>query len=141
MGRSFTLKGLIDSGNQLYDPISKMPVMIVSIAKLKDQLPREIMDIAKNPDCVLSGIGNFSPELENKMRVIPCKVVGQEHQLIIAFNPESIKIVTEQESYKADKGLISFTVQELSGDDSFQCIIHPKMMTGMANADSAVKVS
>ena len=141
MGMTLSVKGLVDSGNQLYDPISKMPVMIVSIAKLIDHMPKDIKEIAENPDCVLSGIGGFSSELENKMRIIPCKVVGQEHQLIIAFNPESIKIVTDQEIYMADKGLISFTTQELSADDNFQCIIHPKMMAGMAKTDSTVKVS
>jgi stage II sporulation protein GA (sporulation sigma-E factor processing peptidase) len=141
MGRTFTLKGLIDSGNQLYDPISRMPVMIVSIAKMLEQMPMEIIRIAENPDCVLSGGGNFSNELESRMRIIPCKVVGQEHQLIIAFNPENIKIVSNNEIFIAEKGLVSFTAQELSSDDSFQCIIHPKMMAGMAKEDSTVKVS
>jgi len=141
MGMSFNIRGLIDSGNQLYDPISKMPVMILSIVKLMEQMPKDIRRIAENPDCVLSGEGDFSQELENKMRIIPCKVVGQEHQLIIAFHPESIKITNGNEIYIAEKGLISFTAQELSADGSFQCIIHPKMMAGMAKADSTVKVS
>jgi stage II sporulation protein GA (sporulation sigma-E factor processing peptidase) len=141
MGMTFTLKGLIDSGNQLYDPISRMPVMIVSIAKMLEQMPREIISIAENPDCVLSGGRNFSNELESRMRIIPCKVVGQEHQLIIAFTPENIKIVSNNEIFIAEKGLVSFTAQELSSDDSFQCIIHPKMMAGMAKEDSTVKVS
>src|SRR5690606_10931898 len=30
-GMQLKLKGLVDSGNQLYDPISKIPVMIASI--------------------------------------------------------------------------------------------------------------
>lgn len=141
MGMSFTVKGLIDSGNQLYDPISKMPVMILSIASVMDMVPDEVRRIAENPDCVLSGDGNFSSQLENRMRIIPCKVVGQEHQLIIAFNPESIKITTEEATYFAEKGLISFTAQELSADGSFDCIIHPKMMAGMAKGERAVKVS
>lgn len=141
MDMTLNLKGLIDSGNQLYDPISKMPVMIISIAKIMELLPADIKKVAENPDCVLSGDGDFSRELENRMRIIPCKVVGQEHQLIIAFNPESIKINAGQEVYAEKKGLISFTIQELSSDGSFQCIIHPKMMTGMTKADSTIKVS
>lgn len=141
MGMAFNIRGLIDSGNQLYDPISKMPVMILSIAKEMERMPSDIRRIAENPDCVLSGKGDFSQDLENKMRIIPCKVVGQEHQLIIAFNPESIKIKTNDGIYVAEKGLISFTAQELSADGSFQCIIHPKMMAGMAKADLTIKVS
>lgn len=141
MGMTFSLKGLIDSGNQLYDPISRMPVMIVSIAKMLEKMPGEIIRIAENPDCVLSGGGDFSNELESRMRIIPCKVVGQEHQLIIAFNPESIRIVSNNGVFLAEKGLVSFTTQELSSDGSFECIIHPKMMSGMAKEASTVKVS
>nr|WP_249745349.1 sigma-E processing peptidase SpoIIGA [Mesobacillus boroniphilus] len=141
MKMDFNIKGLIDSGNQLYDPISKMPVMILSIANCLDSIPSEIKRIAENPDCVLSGDGNFSPQMENRMRIIPCKVVGQEHQLIIAFSPDKIKITTDEGIYIAEKGLISFTAQELSADGSFQCIIHPKMMAGMAKSERAVKVS
>ena len=141
MEMDFSVKGLIDSGNQLYDPISKMPVMILSIANCLDRMPGEIKRIAENPDCVLTGDGNFSPKLENRMRIIPCKVVGQEHQLIIAFQPDSIKIATNEGTFIAEKGLISFTAQELSADGSFQCIIHPKMLAGMAKAKQDVKVS
>ena len=141
MELDLNVKGLIDSGNQLYDPISKMPVMIFSIANCLDTMPSEIKRIAENPDCVLSGEGDFSPQLENRMRIIPCKVVGQEHQLIIAFQPESIAITTNEGTFIAEKCLISFTAQELSADGSFQCIIHPKMLAGMAKSESAVKVS
>ncbi|MBT2660296.1 sigma-E processing peptidase SpoIIGA [Bacillus sp. ISL-45] len=141
MEMEFSVKGLIDSGNQLYDPISKMPVMILSIANYLDNMPSELKRIAEDPDCVLSGDGNFSIQLENRMRIIPCKVVGQEHQLIIAFHPDSIKITTNEGTFIAEKGLISFTVQELSADGSFQCIIHPKMLAGMAKSDRAEKVS
>lgn len=141
MDLTFEVRGLIDSGNQLYDPISKMPVMILSISKTLATMPEEIRRIAEDPDCVISGEVAFSQELESKMRIIPCKVVGQEHQLIVALQPESIKIATETDIYFAEKGLISFTTQELSADDSFQCIVHPKMLAGMAKAGSAAKVS
>lgn len=141
MGKIFRLKGMIDSGNQLYDPISKMPVMVVSIASLKNEIPLEIVKLAENPDGILSGEWIYSGELEEKMRIIPCKVVGREHQLIVAFSPDGIKITSNNEVYEARKGLVSFTAQELSSDGSFDCIIHPKMMTGQAKTDVSIKVS
>jgi stage II sporulation protein GA (sporulation sigma-E factor processing peptidase) len=141
MGNSYQFKGLIDSGNQLYDPISKTPVMIVSIAKIMNEIPVEIRKVAENPDSVFSGTGSFSHDLEDKMRIIPCKVVGQEHQMIIAFYPERIRITADHEVCDAKRALVSFTVQELSADGSFECIIHPKIMVGMAKSDANIKVS
>lgn len=141
MEMEFSIRGLIDSGNQLYDPISKLPVMILSINHCYDQIPDAIKRIAENPECVLSGDEQLAKQFENRMRIIPYKVVGQEHQLIIAFQPDLIMITTKEGIYKAEKSLLSFTVQELSADGSFQCIIHPKMLAGMTKSEQAVMVS
>lgn len=35
--------GLLDSGNQLHDPISKSPVLILDVAEFRDQLPEEVV--------------------------------------------------------------------------------------------------
>ena len=65
------------------------------------------------------------------MRIIPYKVVGQEHQLIIAINPKKSLLYQNEETILVEKGLVSFTMQQLSSDDTFQCIVHPKMLTGI----------
>ena len=53
-GITFMLKGLIDSGNQLYDPITNTPVMIVSSPALADKLPKEILLLADDDSDSLS---------------------------------------------------------------------------------------
>src|SRR6476619_6672937 len=70
-GQSFHFKGLIDTGNQLYDPISKMPVMFVSINKIVDDLPTELRKIAVDSELVMMGKQPISPEWENRIRIIP----------------------------------------------------------------------
>lgn len=74
------------------------------------------------------------------MRIIPYKVVGREHQLIIAVKPDEILIECEEEILLVEKGLVSFTIQELSSDGAFQCIVHPKMLTG-SKSKGTTKVS
>ncbi|MBT2687948.1 sigma-E processing peptidase SpoIIGA [Bacillus sp. ISL-47] len=139
--REYRFKGLIDSGNQLYDPISKMPVMFISIKDRLEQFPEEIIKIAGNPEEIILGNESISVEWEHKMRVIPCKVVGQEHQLIIAFKPDRIVIEKENDIIEAERGLVSFSLQQLSADDAFQCIVHPKMLTGISKTKPDAKVS
>lgn len=136
-GFAMSCKGLVDSGNQLYDPISKMPVMFVSIKQISD-IPEAILQIANNSENVLMGKEVLAPEWENKMRIIPYKVVGQEHQLILAFKPDELMIESKGDIVSVDKGLVSFTMQELSSDGAFQCIVHPKMLTGTSKASSKV---
>lgn len=137
----FRFKGLIDSGNQLYDPISKMPVMFISIKDRLDEFPHEIIKMAGNPEDIIMGSDSIGGNWEHKMRVIPCKVVGQEHQLIIGFKPDRILLEKENEIIESERGLVSFSMQQLSADDAFQCIVHPKMLTGTSTMKQDAKVS
>lgn len=107
----YCFKGLIDSGNQLYDPISKMPVMFISIKDRLDEFPSEICKMAGNPEDIIMGSESIGEDWEHKMRVIPCKVVGQEHQLIIGFKPDRILLEKENEIIEAERGLISFSMR------------------------------
>jgi stage II sporulation protein GA (sporulation sigma-E factor processing peptidase) len=136
----FEFKGLVDSGNQLYDPITKSPVMLVSVKNSLENIPPPILQLAQNPDEILFGTNTLPEHIQGKMKIIPCKVMGREHQLIIALKPDKIVIEQEQHSYTIKKGLVSFTMQELSSEDAFQCIVHPKMLAGPKDS-ATTKVS
>lgn len=133
-------KGLIDSGNQVYDPISKTPVLIASIEKMIDQCPIGLIEMAKNPQSIFKGEFRPPEDWEQKMRIIPCRVVGQEHQLIIAVKPDQIVIETASTRHLVEKGLVSFTVQQLSPENTFNCIVHPNMLVSSRKQPTSVKV-
>ncbi|PLR97367.1 sigma-E processing peptidase SpoIIGA [Bacillus sp. T33-2] len=135
-GLELALTGLIDSGNQLYDPISKTPVMFVSVNNLPDGMPEVLRMLAGDPEAVFTGEESFPEELESRMRIIPFSVVGRAQQLVIAVKPDSVIIEKDDETVQVEKSLVSFTMQELSADGSFHCIVHPKMLTAFT-----VKVS
>ncbi|WP_040204873.1 sigma-E processing peptidase SpoIIGA [Neobacillus jeddahensis] len=138
---SLLFKGLVDSGNQLYDPLSKMPVMFVSIKDQTEALPEWINILAGDPEPLIMGSQVVPDEWQHKLRIIPTRVVGHEHQLIVAIKPDLIFIEHNGTHYLCDKGLVAFTLQQLSADDTFQCIVHPKMLTGPKQQGGSVKVS
>jgi stage II sporulation protein GA (sporulation sigma-E factor processing peptidase) len=135
------VKGLVDSGNQLYDPLSKLPVMFVSIKNHLEKVSEPIMKLADDPEEVIMGSSELPDDWQNRLRIIPCKVIGQEHQLIVAVKPDSILIEQNNDQYLCEKGLVSFTIKQLSADDAFQCIVHPKMLTGPKQQGETVMVS
>ncbi|WP_420491083.1 sigma-E processing peptidase SpoIIGA [Neobacillus vireti] len=135
-------KGLVDSGNQLYDPLSKLPVMFVSVKDQVEAVPESVSKLAAaDPEQFIMGSHDISHEWQHRLRIIPYKVVGQEHQLIVAIKPDLILIEHNGVQYLCEKGLVSFTMQQLSAEDAFQCIVHPKMLTGPKRQGGAVKVS
>jgi stage II sporulation protein GA (sporulation sigma-E factor processing peptidase) len=138
---TFVFKGLVDSGNQLYDPLTKQPVMFVSIKNALEKMPEQVKMIAENSEPFLMGTAEMPPEWQNRLRIVPYKVVGQEHQLIVAIKPDSIMIERNGDHYLCEKGLVSFTLQQLSADGAFECIVHPKMLTGPKQEGNSMKVS
>lgn len=136
--KTITLKGLVDSGNQVYDPISRLPVMFVSLKNIKEVIPTELIALIEQPEDIIYGKKAISPEWESKMRIIPYKVVGKDHQLIIAIKPNKLTITINQEIIEVDKGLISLTNQVLSSEDVFDCIVHPKMLLGRKTMEEKV---
>lgn len=125
--QEFLLKGLVDTGNQLYDPISKAPVMLVSVNGLEDQLPAQILEAAENPEVLLFQEKELPEEWLEKMRLIPAQSVGKSHQLLPAFKPDFLEISNGVKTTVVSKGVVSFTTMRLSSDDQFSCILHPKM--------------
>ena len=124
-------KGLIDSGNQLYDPISKSPVMIVSISGKEDDIPTDMLTLFENPDKLITQDELVDYSWADRIRVVPYKVIGQNHQLLTAIKPDSLHIQHDNKVYKVTHGIISFTLQQLSAENTYQCIVHPKMLTGV----------
>lgn len=130
-GVSYSFTGLIDSGNQLYDPISRLPVMFASVKKTIGELPPPLLAVTTEPEAVIFGDKKLDSEWEHRIRIVPYSVVGQENQLVLAIKPDMVAITQGNQTFRTNKALVSFTLQELSSDGSFECIVHPKMLTGV----------
>lgn len=127
--RQIHLRGLIDSGNQLHDPLTKKPVMIIDMNELKNEFPKDLERIAKQPDMI--GDPNFAIEKkwEARLSIIPYRGVGQLNQFIIGLRPDKVIITTEKgEKLECSNVIIGLNFTNLSADGDFQCILHPQML-------------
>lgn len=127
-----TLKGLVDSGNQLHDPITRSPVMIIDTLKVQDFLPKLLVHQAIQDDVMkaISSDQNESHPWEHRVRIIPYRVVGSEHQFLLGFKPDEVWIETPKETFKVKKTIVGLNRTTLSSEDAYECIIHPKMLQG-----------
>lgn len=123
------IKGLIDSGNQLQDPITRKPVMIIDMSDLQDKFPKNMVHLAKNPEMI--GDPNFpiGKEWEEKLSIIPYRGVGQVNQFIIGIKPDKV-MVTDESGEKLDcsNAIVGLNFTNLSSEGDFQCILHPQML-------------
>ena len=128
-GIEFKSEGFVDTGNQLLDPLSGSPVAIISLYERDNLLPPSVTKlIEKGVQNMDVDFAEFPDGWQEKMRIIPCKVVGNESQLLIGFKPDALSIEAANERRSVHKCLISFTMQQLSGEGLFDSIVHPKMV-------------
>lgn len=125
------LRGLIDSGNQLQDPITKSPVMILQVSEDTQFVPKEIFQAME----ALDQIGNWPTFPEegkwlNRIRMIPFRAVGKDSTIMIAIKPDKATIHHDGLTYEVHKFLVGLTKTPLSSEGDYNCILHPTMLNG-----------
>ncbi len=100
------LKGLIDSGNGLYDPISHRPVSVVERACLE---------------------GCVELERPEKFRVIFYHTLGGEG-MMQAFEIEKLKVKWEGQDWVIEKALLGLYDGKIAKSGGYQMILHPALL-------------
>ena len=86
------LAGLIDSGNQLYDPLTKTPVMIMHISSLEHCLPAWLTEQIYSKTQIPQIPENDSG-WATKLRLIPFRAVGVENQFYGQLSQKVYKFI------------------------------------------------
>jgi stage II sporulation protein GA (sporulation sigma-E factor processing peptidase) len=119
-----TCTGLIDTGNQLRDPITRVPVMMVELTQLEASIPEEMKEL------ILQKAWEKGGELlpltwVSRMRIIPYRVAGRDGEMMVAFKPDQVEIYQKGKWHNVGKVLIGIDAGRLSSDGTYQALIHP----------------
>lgn len=89
--KEIQIRAMIDTGNLLKDPISKMPVIIVQKEKMKDIIQKQILDNLEN---II--YGTYLEEIEQdyiqRLKLIPYSSLGNQNGMLIGFKPDEITL-------------------------------------------------
>jgi stage II sporulation protein GA (sporulation sigma-E factor processing peptidase) len=131
-GQQVTCRGLVDTGNQLTDPITRTPVMIVEISRLTHLLPKRLVDMIQSPDLsdFYSGIADWegAEKWQSRLRLIPFRSVNKPMQFMIAVKPDRVIITQPDGRVELDRVLIGLDSGSLSKDGDYHAILHPSFM-------------
>jgi stage II sporulation protein GA (sporulation sigma-E factor processing peptidase) len=116
--------GLIDTGNKLYDPISKMPVMILDMNIHGSHFPEVIQSASK--DVLSIGSEESDHPWITRLRIVPYRSVGNQ-QFLACIKPDFIEIEKDGHVIKSPQSLVGFSWTVLSSEGQFDAIVHPKM--------------
>ncbi len=125
------LKGIVDTGNSLTDPISKYPVIIVEYNAIKNLLPLEFKDIFSE-----NRIFNFEQLITKiddinwikRFRMIPYKALGTENGMLIGFRPDNVLIHIDNYNRDINEIIIAIYNQKLSKSGDYMALLHPDIV-------------
>lgn len=89
-GRTAEFKALRDTGNELYDPISGLPIMVVDINEAARLLPEHLIVSLK------TGVPEFIEALDTetalraRFRLVPYSAIGLNMALLPVFRPDGL---------------------------------------------------
>ncbi|MVO99360.1 sigma-E processing peptidase SpoIIGA [Paenibacillus lutrae] len=130
-GVVFQCTGLIDTGNQLYDPLTRTPVMVMEASRLSEQLPDSWLKRirAAEVEQIITAMGTEGEFVwQDRLRLIPYRGVNRSTQFMLAIKPDKVIITQSSGQVEATKVLIGLDGGQLSGDGAYHAIIHPKLV-------------
>lgn len=126
-GKEKELVGLLDTGNQMRDPLSQSPVVIVELEAIRELLPPGIQDRLRErlaPE-IWELMADLEPESNwpERWRVLPFTSVGKAKGVLLGFRPDYIEIRSGMTRVKEQQVVVGLYAHSLSGDGSYRALL------------------
>lgn len=120
------LRGFVDSGNRVEDPLSRRPVMFIDMTEVAEQFPPSLVQFTKN--LRFSKVDNVPKEFEGKLTIVPYRTVSDTNQFIWALKPDKVYVYNDGKKFDVSNILIGLSYFPLSDRKDYNCLLHPTMM-------------
>ncbi|QJC54370.1 sigma-E processing peptidase SpoIIGA [Paenibacillus albicereus] len=126
--------GLVDTGNQLYDPLSRTPVMVMEASLWEDEIPPGWMKGIRDGqvDRLVAELGEEEFKWQDRIRLVPYRGINKGTQFMLALKPDGVVIEREGSRSESSKVLIGLDGGKLVADGSYRAIIHPSLVESQA---------
>lgn len=132
LGEQVICRGLVDTGNQLSDPITRTPVMIIEISRLSHILPACLVETIQSPDLTdfYAGISDWEDgeKWHSRLRLIPYRAVNKSMQFMVAIKPDRVTIIQPGNRVELNRVLVGLDSGKLSKDGDYHAILHPSFL-------------
>ena len=127
---SISVKGLVDTGNKLYDPLSQLSVIIIELEYFKDFFCNSLKEkLVQNKGGIINQVSLLSEyDWENRIRVLPYNVIGQDNGMIIGVRPDLVFVNYAGDKMKIEKILIGITDKSLDYEGEYNALVNPEIL-------------
>ncbi len=126
-GREVGLTALIDTGNNLRDPLSGLPVIVVDWNSVKGIMPGEATAFFRSTwDSIPSGLA-WTP-VGRRLRLIPFESLSGRKGVLPGFRPDRIVVLGEDGVRIAKEAIVGVSGEPLSPGGLYQALLHPDLV-------------
>ena len=125
------VRGLIDTGNSLTEPLTNTPVIIVEVDSIKSLLPDLLIDIITSEEGLdLSTLlqSPITPYWASRVKVIPFSSLGSKNGMLLGFKPDNVVLNNDDNPYKLKKVIIGVTTIKLSDNGDYKALLNPNIL-------------
>lgn len=133
-GQRVDLVGLVDTGNQLRDPLTQSPVLVVEMRALERILPPGFSLRYGSPrgdgviECVRM-LGRL-PGWATRVRVLPYATLGNRHGMMLGFRPDAVAVMEGRMRHEVQDATVAVYGDSLAQGAEYQALVHPSFLSG-----------
>ena len=128
-GNKVSLNALVDTGNMLSEPVSKLPVIVAEFSVISSILPQSFISLYHSlencPENII--LENQDSFLASRLRIIPFSSLGTSDGMLIGVKPDSVKI---GKSFYNDI-IIGIYNNKLSKNMDYNALLNPEIISSL----------
>ncbi|MGE5578537.1 MAG: sigma-E processing peptidase SpoIIGA [Bacillota bacterium] len=126
-GRRLGLTGLVDTGNNLRDPVSNLPVVVVDWEPLRSVMPGEVYAFFSSTWESMPESLSRSP-MGKRLRLIPYESLSGKKSVLPGFRPDHLVILGKGGHRVRKDAIIGVISERLSPNGLYQALLHPDLV-------------
>ncbi|NLI90423.1 MAG: sigma-E processing peptidase SpoIIGA [Epulopiscium sp.] len=126
------VNALLDTGNKVYDPITKYPVIIIEYAEIEKLLPEGIQKLyLKGEEDITCFVEEASKsEFGRRIRIIPYQSLGNPNGMLLGFKADKIYVGgrDNKEEY-IEQVILAIYIHTLSKEGKYTALLHADLIS------------
>ncbi len=130
--RCVEVRALLDTGNTLVDPVTRIPVAVAQADRVAELLPAGLASAISRWQDPLQALYGQSANLEqfaSRISIVPYRGVGGHGGHLLAFRPDEAVALQDTGAVSLKPILIAVQLHQLSRGDEYDCILPASVAT------------
>lgn len=126
-------KALVDTGNQLRDPLSGRPLCVASYRALSGLLPAVLREAYEQGNDPVAVLGDLPCEVPARFGVVPFRSL-ENSGMLVTYRPDAVTVEGACGLEQRDDLVFALTAKPLSLDGDAEILLHPFILETMGGA-------